>query len=251
MPQALQSRQPLPRSIPIAALPPSVLPARRSTPSTSTPSPSPSSPAQPPITPTPQENQTRQEEDDPEARAVRRGVDARAARARQQMANQYEKRGEVVEFEPGDYCTIKVPKKDRPSGAATMRVLARVLRRCGHTYELQTKYGILQSKYGAQNLNRIDQCTAGQDGEELGNNRRKITLRYAAKACHTGSSKRIRIHCGCSGNCQTARCVCYKNGAGCTIYCHKRSGDCPNKAIGPAHTQIAVVEEAHDDEMEE
>jgi transposase InsO family protein len=246
MPQALQSRQPLPRSVPIAALPPSVLPTHRSTPPTSTPLPSSSSPTQPLITPILQEK-----EDNPEARAVRRGVDARAARARQQMANQYEKRGEVVEFEPGNYCTIKVPKKDRPSGAATMRVLVRVLRRCGHTYELQTKYGILQSKYGAQNLNRIDQCTARQDSEELGNNRRKITLRYAAKACHTGLSKRIRIHCGCLGNCQTARCVCYKNGAGCTIYCHKRSGDCPNKAIGPAYTQIAVIEGTHDDEIEE
>jgi hypothetical protein len=27
------------------------------------------------------------------------------------MANKYEKRGEVVEFEVSDYCTIKVPKK--------------------------------------------------------------------------------------------------------------------------------------------
>jgi len=75
------------------------------------------------------------------------------------MAYKYEKRGEIVEFEPGDYCTIKVPKKDRPSGVTTMRVLARVLRRRGHTYELQTKYDILQSKYGAQNLNRINRYT--------------------------------------------------------------------------------------------
>src|SRR2546421_8842481 len=48
------------------------------------------------------------------------------------MANKYEKRGEIVEFEPGDYCTIRVPKKDRPSGATTMRILVRVLRRRGH-----------------------------------------------------------------------------------------------------------------------
>ena len=90
---------------------------------------------------------------------VRRGVDKRATRAREHMAYKYEKRGEIVEFEPGDYCTIKVPKKDRPSGATTMRVLARVLRRRGHTYELLTKYGILQSKYGAQSLNRINRYT--------------------------------------------------------------------------------------------
>jgi hypothetical protein len=72
-----------------------------------------------------------------------------------------------MEFEAGDYCTIKVPKKGRPSGATSMRILARVLRRYGHLYMLQTKYGILQSKYGAQNLNQIDQCTAEQDAAQL------------------------------------------------------------------------------------
>ena len=72
------------------------------------------------------------------------------------MTNKYRKRCEVIEFELGDYCTIKAHKKDRPNGATMMRVLARVLRRRGHTYELQTKYGILKSRYGAQNLNRVD-----------------------------------------------------------------------------------------------
>jgi hypothetical protein len=48
--------------------------------------------------------------------------------------------------------------------------------------------------------------------------------------------------------------VCFKNGARCTIYCHKRSGECPNKETGPNYTQIAVIEqieEDEDDEMEE
>jgi hypothetical protein len=117
------------------------------------------------------------------------------------MVNQYEKRGEVVEFKAGDYCTVKVPKKDRPSGATAIRILARVLRRYGYLYELQTKYGILQSRYGAQNLNRLNPYTAEQDGTKLGNNRRKITLRYAAKALHTGLSKKKRIYCSCAGDC--------------------------------------------------
>jgi hypothetical protein len=53
--------------------------------------------------------------------------------------------------------------------------------------------------------------------------------------------------------CQSARCVCYKNGVGCTIYCHKRSNKCPNKATGSSYTQIAVIEQDQnkDDEMEE
>jgi hypothetical protein len=246
MPQALQSRQPLLRSLQIANLP-----ETRPIPHPPPPSQPSSSSALPPSAPVPLERTEQEQNDDPEQRTVRRGVDKRATRAREHMANKYEKRGEIVEFEPGDYCTIKVPKKDRPSGATTMRVLARVLRRRGHTYELQTKYGILQSRYGAQNLNRIDQCTAEEDGKELGDSRRKITLRYAAKASYTGSSKRRRIHCGCAGDCRSARCVCYKNGIKCTIYCHRRSGECPNKAIGSSYTQIAVIEQDEQDEQNE
>jgi hypothetical protein len=46
-------------------------------------------------------------------------------------------------------------------------------------------------------LYRLDPCTAEQDGKELGDHRRKITLRYSAKASHTGSSK---MRNGCSGD---------------------------------------------------
>jgi IS30 family transposase len=235
MPQAKKSRVPRRRSIPISQLP--VIP--------SSPSPSSSPSPQPPSTPTPQE-----EDDNPDQRAVRRGVDKRAARARELMANKYEKRHQVIEFEIGDFCTIKVPKKDRPSGATTIRLLCRVLRRRGNTYELQTKHGILRSLYGPQNLNRIDQATAEADGREIGNNRRKITLRYAAKAGHTGQKR--KIFCGCAGNCQSARCVCHKAGVQCTIYCHPRTGDCPNKATSSAYTQVAIVDASeHEDDEEE
>jgi hypothetical protein len=68
-------------------------------------------------------------------------------------------------------------------------------------------------------------CTADQDAKELGDNRRKITPRYAAKADYTGPSRRKKIYCGCSGDCQSARCLCYKHGVGCSIYCRRRSGE--------------------------
>jgi hypothetical protein len=89
-----------------------------------------------------------------------------------------------------------------------------------------------------------------KDAAHVGNNRRKITLRHAAKASHTGSSKKRRIYCGYAGDCRSARCVCFKNGTKCTIYCHKRSGECPNKATGPNYTQIAVIEQIEEDEGE-
>jgi hypothetical protein len=52
------------------------------------------------------------------------------------MTSQYEKRGKVIEFKAGDYYIIKVPKKDRSSDTAIIRILVRVLRRYGYIYEL-------------------------------------------------------------------------------------------------------------------
>jgi hypothetical protein len=43
--------------------------------------------------------------------------------------------------------------------------------------------------------------------------------------------------------------VCYKNGTKCTIYCHRRSGECSNKATGSLYTQIAVIEQDEQDEQ--
>ena len=67
-------------------------------------------------------------------------------------------------------------------------------------------------------------------------------------ASYTSSSKRRRIHYGCAGDCRSARCVSYKDGISCTIYCHRRSGECPNKATGSSYTQIAVIEQDEQDE---
>jgi hypothetical protein len=32
------------------------------------------------------------------------------------------------------------------------------------------------------------------------------------------------------------------------LHCHRRSGECPNKAIGSSYTQIAVIEQDEQDE---
>ena len=45
--------------------------------------------------------------------------------------------------------------------------------------------------------------------------------------------------------------VCYKNGIRCIIYCHRRSGECLNKAIGSSYTQIAVIEQHEQHEQDE
>jgi len=67
------------------------------------------------------------------------------------MANKYEKRYHIIEFKEGDFCTIKVPKKDQPASTATVRVLCKVLNWRGNIYELQTKFGILRSRLCSTN----------------------------------------------------------------------------------------------------
>jgi hypothetical protein len=64
---------------------------------------------------------------------------------------------------------------------------------------LETGYRILVQSHSAK-------ITSAVDGKELGNNRRKITLKYAAKASYTGSSKRRKIHRDCAGDYRLARC---------------------------------------------
>jgi hypothetical protein len=53
--------------------------------------------------------------------------------------------------------------------ATSIRLLYGVLRHGGYIYELQTKHSILRSRYGPQNLDRIDQATAEIDGREIAN----------------------------------------------------------------------------------
>jgi hypothetical protein len=45
--------------------------------------------------------------------------------------------------------------------------------------------------------------------------------------------------------------VCYKNVIKCTICCHRRSSEYPNKATGLSYTQIAVIEQDEQDEQDE
>lgn len=48
-----------------------------------------------------------------------------------------------------------------------------------------------------------------------------------------------------------ARCACYTAGVQCTIYCHRCTGEGPNKATGAAYTQVAIVDVSSEEEIEE
>ena len=64
----------------------------------------------------------------------------------------------------------------------------------------------------------------------MGDNWRKITLKYAAKASYTGSSKTKGIHCNYAGNCRSAHCVCLLLLAQHVLYNTK-----PNKACNSCY----------------
>jgi hypothetical protein len=118
------------------------------------------------------------------------GVDTRAAQVRELMANKYENRSRDDRVqESATLVPFRFPKQDRSSGASATRIFYRVLRRRVHLYTLQSKHSILCSSYAAKTLSQIDQATAEVDAREIGNSRRKITHRYAAKSRSHWSDK--------------------------------------------------------------
>jgi hypothetical protein len=47
-------------------------------------------------------------------------------------------------------------------------------------------------------------------------------------------------------------CVCHRFVVRCTIYCHRRTGECPNEATSSVYTQVAIIDvPKHEDEDEE
>jgi len=48
-------------------------------------------------------------------------------------------------------------------------------------------------------------------------------------------------------------CACHRFGVRCTIYCHRRTGECPNEATSSVYTQVAImnVPKHEDEELEE
>jgi hypothetical protein len=77
-----------------------------------------------------------------------------------------------------------------------------------------------------------------------------VLLANRATCCSTGY--RGRNYGSCLDFTVTCTlCVCHNAGVLCTIYCHRRTGECPNQATGPAYTQVAIIDEPENDEVEE
>jgi hypothetical protein len=91
-------------------------------------------------------------------------------------------------------------------------------------YVLTSEYGIIENKYGAQELEFYN----GLLDLDLDSIKNKISLRAAAaKAGNRNKTiKEIEVSCDCLTQCQTRRCDCYKSGQACNSHCHlKKSVD--------------------------
>jgi hypothetical protein len=184
-----------------------------------------------------------------EHRLVRQGVDKRAARARELMADKYEKRHQGPSLRLRTFVRFRCLKKTI--------LLALQLSDCSVRLSDERAIDMSSRRSKASSCRTMQPKTSmlsirlllSSITARLGTIEGKIMLRHAAKAGHT-SSKR-KIFCGCAGSCQSARCVCYKAGVQCIIYCHQRTSDHLNIATGTIYNQVAIVNELEQQDEEE
>ena len=152
------------------------------------------------------------------------GIDVVALKARQRLATNRKKVSErfnskrkAVVFDVGSIVTVKIPKKERPTGIENRLMYARVLDIKRNLYRLQKKHGILLRRYHTRDLAPVAAALAY--GLDLPRPQNDITLQQAAQRSTTASY--LRISCRCKGSCDTMRCSCKKQGVRCSIHCHQ------------------------------
>ena len=120
-------------------------------------------------------------------------------------------------------------------------MFARVLKRSGHRYQLQTEYGILNRMYTARHVSSVSKFL--NENTTIPDTKSKLTLREAAWR----ASKAIvdRVRCSCKTMLCSKRCGCIKAGKGCTIYCHGPDSSYGNEAEGSAFNEIALLERSN------
>ena len=123
--------------------------------------------------------------------------------------------------------SVLIPRIDR-GGSDLPRIPAQVIRVCGNKdkfYEIATKFGIIETKYRASDLEVYERIVEA-------NTTIHATLREAAikSQLRTASSSEIEnshIKCNCKGKCsEDKRCKCFKASQKCTSHCHISGQTC-------------------------
>ena len=164
---------------------------------------------------------------------------ARQEEARQKQEARFGARfGNKIEtFALGQIVALVIPKQDR-SSLDQRRMFARVLKRSGHRYQLQTEHGILNRMYTARCVSSVSKFL--NENTTIPDKKSKLTLREAARRASKATADNVR--CSCKTMPCGKRCGCIKAGKECTIYCHGKDSSCGNEAEGSAFNEMALLE---------
>ena len=168
----------------------------------------------------------------------------RSKRNAKRMVTRFSIANRTTVFTAGDICTVKIPKIDRPKASAPRQLFARITERKGtHLYQVQTQWGVIDRAQAVRNLGIVPPSLWQTTNNEIGNNRREIALRTAARLACGGQLAKVR--CGCRKMPCGNNCKCRKAQVKCTKYCHKvlagQPDHCDNNAEGAAYHQQAVA----------
>jgi hypothetical protein len=110
------------------------------------------------------------------------------------------------------------------------------------TYELQTKFGVLD-RVPTRELKRVPRLLAdSQEIEALVNGpSKKVSVKKIGEKVST--SDRVLVSCRCKGKCASRRCRCFKEGKRCSVHCHvDAEHDCGFFASLVNRTEVALQE---------
>ena len=183
-----------------------------------------------------------QELDSTPTTALRQQVQVNQKHANERSQRQYGKQRQVRTFALFDQVSVAVPALDRAS-TDDKRIFGRVigLNPEYNSYQILTKYGILDRNYPTSELNPLpSEINIGiSDPAPQGT----VTLHYCAS--QESTTEKVPVHCNCRDQktwCSTRRCACVKAEAKCSIACHggtnqDNTPDCPNISAMSVRTQ--------------
>ena len=150
-------------------------------------------------------------------------VNSEIARDKMDKKHNAKRNKKTVEYKVGDKVSLKIPSID-VGGSELRRLPCIISKVVSNKYVLTSEYGIIENKYGAQELEYYNGILE-IDLDKVNN---LLSLRAAAAKAGNRSKQmnEIEVSCDCMSSCQTKRCECYKAQLPCNSHCHiKKSID--------------------------
>ena len=161
-----------------------------------------------------------------------------SARAKQEKRHGYKYGNQIETFRLDQIVTITVPKKDRPTSSSPRQLFARIIKRSGHQYQLQTVHGIVNRMYTPTAIQSTTPFLA--KANPIPDNPTRLSLKTIARLHSKIAADRVR--CSCKKMPCSKKCGCVRVDKKCSIYCHGSDNPCGNEAEGPELRQYALLE---------